>query len=153
MATVKKVKKAQDGEEVIKGSRPGLGVFKTTKERTTAGGIAKPYKYKRESIDTTGYSKGKSSYQLKTEEGEGDKTGSKATSNKSKTVSRKDVMSTLSSLKKNKMGGKVMMKRADGSVSQRGLWDNIRAAKGSGKKPTAQMLKQEKKIKSQTKKK
>ena len=48
---------------------------------------------------------------------------------------------------------KQMIKRADGSTSQRGLWDNIRAAKGSGKKPTAQMLKQEKKIKSQTKKK
>ena len=48
---------------------------------------------------------------------------------------------------------KQMIKRADGSVSQRGLWDNLRAAKGSGKKPTAQMLKQEKKIKSQTKKK
>jgi hypothetical protein len=56
--------------------------------------------------------------------------------------------------KKNmKSGGKVMMKRADGSVSQRGLWDNIRANKGSGKKPTAQMLKQEKKIKAQSKKK
>ena len=46
-----------------------------------------------------------------------------------------------------------MLKRKDGSKSKRGLWDNIRAAKGSGKKPTAQMLKQEKKIKSQSKKK
>jgi hypothetical protein len=52
-------------------------------------------------------------------------------------------------LAKKKMGG--MIKRADGSYSKRGLWDNIRANKGSGKKPTAQMLKQEKKIKSQTK--
>ena len=55
-----------------------------------------------------------------------------------------------------KNGGKMkaggMLKRADGSTSQRGLWDNIRAAKGSGKKPTAQMLKQEKKIKAKTKK-
>ena len=42
---------------------------------------------------------------------------------------------------------KQMIKRKDGSVSQRGLWDNIRANKGSGKKPTAAMLKQEKKIK------
>jgi len=42
---------------------------------------------------------------------------------------------------------KQMIKRADGSVSQRGLWDNIRANAGSGKKPTAEMLKQEKKIK------
>lgn len=48
--------------------------------------------------------------------------------------------------------GKTMLKRADGSTSQRGLWDNIRAAKGSGKKPTAAMLKQEKKIKAKTKK-
>jgi hypothetical protein len=42
---------------------------------------------------------------------------------------------------------KQMLKRKDGSVSQRGLWDNIRENKGSGKKPTSQMLKQEKKIK------
>jgi len=42
---------------------------------------------------------------------------------------------------------KQMIKRKDGSYSQRGLWDNIRANKGSGKKPTAQMLKQERKIK------
>ena len=39
-----------------------------------------------------------------------------------------------------------MIKRADGSYSQRGLWDNIRANKGSGKKPTKEMLAQEKKI-------
>ena len=49
-----------------------------------------------------------------------------------------------------KAGG--MIKRADGSFSKRGLWDNIRANKGSGKKPTAAMLKQEKKIKAKTKK-
>lgn len=40
-----------------------------------------------------------------------------------------------------------MIKRADGSKSQRGLWDNIRDNKGSGKKPTPEMIKQEKKIK------
>lgn len=45
-----------------------------------------------------------------------------------------------------KKGGE-MIKRADGSYSQRGLWDNIRANKGSGKEPTKEMLKQEKKIK------
>ena len=44
-----------------------------------------------------------------------------------------------------KNGG--MIKRADGSYSKRGLWDNIRANKGSGKKPTPQMLEQERKIK------
>jgi hypothetical protein len=47
---------------------------------------------------------------------------------------------------------KQMLKRKDGSTSQRGLWDNIRANKGSGKKPTAEMLKQEKKIKAKSKK-
>ena len=60
-------------------------------------------------------------------------------------------------LMKQKSGGKTkmkaggMLKRADGSYSKRGLWDNIRANKGSGKKPTAAMLKQEKKIKAKTK--
>jgi hypothetical protein len=39
-----------------------------------------------------------------------------------------------------------MIKRADGSYSQRGLWDNIRANKGSGKEPTKEMLAQERKI-------
>lgn len=45
---------------------------------------------------------------------------------------------------------KQMIKRKDGSYSQRGLWDNIRAKKGSGKKPTPEMLKQEKKIKAES---
>jgi len=45
-----------------------------------------------------------------------------------------------------------MIKRADGSTSKRGLWDNIRKNKGSGKKPTKQMLVQEKKIKAKSKK-
>ena len=44
-----------------------------------------------------------------------------------------------------------MIKRADGSYSKRGLWDNIRANKGSGKKPTAEMLKQERKIRANEK--
>jgi hypothetical protein len=48
-------------------------------------------------------------------------------------------------LKYGKYGG--MIKRADGSYSRRGLWDNVRANKGSGKKPTKQMLEQERKIK------
>tara|TARA_R110002012_G_scaffold321145_1_gene547777 strand:+ start:3001 stop:3141 length:141 start_codon:yes stop_codon:yes gene_type:complete len=40
-----------------------------------------------------------------------------------------------------------LIKRKDGSYSERGLWDNIRAARGSGKKPSKQMIKQIKKIK------
>jgi hypothetical protein len=47
--------------------------------------------------------------------------------------------------------GGQMIRRADGSYSRRGLWDNIRANKGSGKKPTKQMLKQESKIRAQEK--
>ena len=46
-----------------------------------------------------------------------------------------------------------LLKRKDGSMSKRGLWDNIRENKGSGKKPTKAMIGQEKKIKSKTKKK
>jgi hypothetical protein len=42
---------------------------------------------------------------------------------------------------------KKMIKRKDGSYSKHGLWDSIRENKGSGKKPTKEMLKQEKKIK------
>jgi hypothetical protein len=66
----------------------------------------------------------------------------------------------LKKLANQKNGGKVtkkpmksggMIKRADGHYSKRGLWDNIRANKGSGKKPTPQMLKQEKKIKAKSK--
>jgi len=43
--------------------------------------------------------------------------------------------------------GGEMIKRADGSYSQRGLWDNIRANRGSGKEPTKEMLAQERRIK------
>ena len=86
-----------------------------------------------------------------------------ATGNYSKMLGAKPKAKTLKSLgstaeskmeavkgkKPMKAGG--MLKRADGSYSKRGLWDNIRANKGSGKKPTAAMLKQERKIKSKTK--
>jgi hypothetical protein len=44
------------------------------------------------------------------------------------------------------MAKKDLIKRADGSYSPRGLWDNLRANAGSGKKPTKEMLAQEKKI-------
>lgn len=45
-----------------------------------------------------------------------------------------------------------LLKRKDGSKSRRGLWDNIRENKGSGNKPTKEMLKQEKKILAKKKK-
>jgi hypothetical protein len=47
--------------------------------------------------------------------------------------------------------GGEMMKRADGSYSKRGLWDNIRDNAGSGRKPTKEMLDQEAKIKANKK--
>lgn len=59
--------------------------------------------------------------------------------------------------KKAKSGG--MIKRADGSYSKRGLWDNLRSKAAQNKKtgakpkaPTKAMLTQEKKIKAKTKK-
>lgn len=45
-----------------------------------------------------------------------------------------------------KEDGGEMIRRADGSYSQRGLWDNIRDNAGSGKKPTKEMLEQERRI-------
>lgn len=54
-------------------------------------------------------------------------------------------------LQDNQMAKGGMIKRADGSYSRRGLWDNIRANKGSGRKPTRAMLKQEAKIKAEEK--
>lgn len=47
--------------------------------------------------------------------------------------------------------GGEMIKRADGSYSRRGLWDNIRDNRGSGKEPTKEMLEQERKIKANKK--
>ena len=65
-------------------------------------------------------------------------------------ANKKALINPADSLRTRKNGG--MLKRADGSYSKRGLWDNIRANKGSGKKPTKQMLVQEKKIKAKSKK-
>lgn len=47
---------------------------------------------------------------------------------------------------------KPMIKRKDGSYSQRGLWDNIRANKGSGKKVTKSLRDAEKKVNAKSKK-
>lgn len=45
-----------------------------------------------------------------------------------------------------------MAKKLNKLGVENSLWNNIRAAKGSGKKPTSAMLKQEKKIKAKSKK-
>jgi len=65
-------------------------------------------------------------------------------------ANKKALTNPADSLRTRKNGG--MLKHADGSYSKRGLWDNIRANKGSGKKPTKQMLVQEKKINAKSKK-
>jgi hypothetical protein len=131
MAIVKKVKKAQTGETLspdyrnIKGK--GWDAFKTPTAKDSAD-YKKGFEKK---------IKGKNLEQYPSPTGaevRGYNEAAKRTTPKAK-------------------AGKEMIKRADGSTSQRGLWDNIRAAKGSGKKPTAQMLKQERKIKASSKKK
>ena len=73
-------------------------------------------------------------------------------------LQKKGAMPASGIKKKFKGGGKEMLTRADGSRSRRGLWDNIRAAAKRnkaagkpGKKPTAAMLKQERKIKAKGK--
>lgn len=90
----------EKNKEIIKGSKTGLGIFRTEKERTTVGSVVKPFKYTRTSIDTAGYSKGKPQYDLKTQEGEGDLTGYRVKSNSSKKVSIKEIPSILKSMKK-----------------------------------------------------
>ena len=60
-----------------------------------------------------------------------------------KAAQRQEVIDSRS---QNPMAKGGMIKRADGSYSKRGLWDNIRDNRGSGKKPTKQMLEQERKI-------
>jgi hypothetical protein len=53
-----------------------------------------------------------------------------------------------SEIEEKRKGGE-MIRRKDGSYSRRGLWDNIRENRGSGKKPTREMLEQERKIKNE----
>ena len=80
-----------------------------------------------------------------------------AKSNNNKKIIKDSENKAIQKLIQKKAGG--MIKRADGSSSKRGLWDNIRAAAKKnkaagkpGKKPTKQMLVQEKKIKAKSKK-
>jgi hypothetical protein len=72
-------------------------------------------------------------------------------------ISKAAAKESKADFKKKKNGG--MIKRADGSMSRRGLWDNLRSKATQNKKtgakpkaPTKAMLTQEKKIKAKTKK-
>lgn len=137
MATVKKiVKKAQYGESVYKDTK---GVNVVTKTNTKDGP-----RYYKTTAPTDKNAREMNLFNIRNRP---------ADSTRAKDIDPID-LKKLSGMKNGgkAKSGKQMMKRADGSTSQRGLWDNIRAAKGSGKKPTAAMLKQEKKIKAKTKK-
>jgi len=145
-----KVKKAQDG------------VFaKPMKFKTTNYGVVKG---KAKSPDGSYKTKVTS---IPTEEGNVTYIGKKRTlkgvlkgADKKPTLAKikEDKEGRVTSVERYRSGGKQMLKRKDGSVSQRGLWDNIRAAAKKnkaagkpGKKPTAAMLKQERKIKAKSK--
>jgi hypothetical protein len=139
--TVKKaVKKAQSGEYITKDSKGNYS--RLNKYKTDAGD--RYYRSTSKDLQLTGEMNNMSSSRRS------------ADSVRYSTLSprEKKVMDEQRNGGKTKAkAGKQMIKRADGSYSQRGLWDNIRAAKGSGKKPTAAMLKQERKIKLTSKKK
>ena len=132
MATVKKikkVKKAQDG-----------GEYKTM-EDVTRGGLFDNNKYVSEDGNYKMKFKGGDIVQRRTLKGF--LKGAPKAAGKMELKSGGKVTKA--------KAGKQMIKRADGSTSQRGLWDSLRENKGSGKKPTAAMLKQEKKIKAKKK--
>jgi hypothetical protein len=128
---MRKIKKYQPGGS-IKGNVPKGVKVDTSK---VIKGMNKMMNPKKKDVDLSAPGKGMME-ELK-------KKGSMPASQKN--IGRKGIK-----VKKAK-GGKEMIKRADGSYSQRGLWDNIRANRGSGKKPTAAMLKQERKIKAKGK--
>jgi hypothetical protein len=130
MATVKKMKKAQNGKEI-----------------QTMGDATKVSANKSKYVSEDG------NYKMKFKGGDDNSAPTSAVQRRTLKGFLKGAPKAAGKMKLKSGGkvGKTMLKRADGSTSQRGLWDNIRAAKGSGKKPTAQMLKQEKKIKAKTK--
>jgi hypothetical protein len=127
MATVKKAVKAQSGKDVPKGYVRGEMTNRLYKKEDMA-------KHQSDMADALDRQAGLGKYAPK----------------KNPAIKNNPLKEKAVPKKKMKEGG--MLKRADGSYSKRGLWDNIRANKGSGKKPTAAMLKQEKKINAKTKK-
>jgi len=140
MATVKKVKKAQSG--VTEKDNKGVYTY------TVKGNTSKGPRYYSGKSPVMGTAMNMAKLKLRREGADSLRSESIDPRIKKEMDQQKKGGVTKKPKAKN---GKQMIKRADGSYSQRGLWDNIRANKGSGKKPTAQMLKQEKKIKAKTK--
>ena len=109
-------------KKIIKGKRyPGIGTFKTEKTRTTSGGLLKPYEFTTQSMDTTGYSKGKQNFKLVTTKGTGDLTGGKIKSKSVKSVSRNNVPSTLKKLENRKSGGVIKSKKKNNGKNKRNI--------------------------------
>jgi len=115
--------------------------------------IKKAQKGVRATADSTKYYKDQEKvFKTLARSEKGDTEVSKFNKNFFETASGKAISDQLRQSRKGKPGydanGNPLKKqKTGGSTSQRGLYDNIRANKGSGKKPTAQMLKQERKIK------
>lgn len=143
-----KIKKAQKGEQVTKPTYKNLRMGVNAQNSEGLGYVKERKPTKEDSAAYRfGYGRG-----LKGEkEYPGEPSVQKMGRWEGQNAVKKKKMKSGGTVSKAK-AGKEMIKRADGSVSQRGLWDNIRENKGSGKKPTAQMLKQEKKIKAKSKK-
>lgn len=137
MATIKKVKKAQFGSLVKGLAKSAVKTAEKDAVKTIEQQQAK--KALQKAIAKRTSPKTKPSYLDEFDMPESKSKGSVMTKK----------LEANNKVNKYKSGG--MLKRADGSYSKRGLWDNIRANKGSGKKPTAAMLKQEKKIKAKSK--
>jgi len=159
MATVKKIKKVQDGRIL----KPNYSNIKGTGWESLKTPTSKDSSDYREGFDTK--LKGENIKQYPSPSGAKVRGYNEASRRNQEIIDQKTAKSlkekeknSYSNERANKVVGKTsmksggMLKRADGSYSKRGLWDNIRANKGSGKKPTSAMLKQERKIKAKTKK-
>ena len=138
---MKKILKAQGGYKSRTVERNPEGTYKMiTKSKTTARGESNSMKEKR---TLKGVMKG------------APKKSSSALNNPMFDL---EVEKAMSQERFKARGGKQMMKRADGSTSQRGLWDNLRKKAAQNKKtgakpkaPTKAMLTQERKIKAKGK--
>lgn len=187
MATVKKVKKYQNSGPAVKASSDKTRVTsrnyvaedrikaKKAKDAKDAADLEKRSVSRqsyysngepayRLSADTTGYSKGKQSFPGIIRTGKSSYYDKKTTFSREKVdniiknpIGSKEIFKKGGNMTKAK-SGKQMIKRADGTYSQRGLWDNLRSKaaknKASGAKPkapTKAMLTQEKKIKAKGK--
>lgn len=148
------IKKSQNGEKlkpVISGPYSVKKYLKTKNPKSNFN--IKGEKTNLE-IDTTGYSAGKKTFrglETSTKPGKSRPVGIKANRD-----AITDAINKGTNKAKMKAGG--MIKRADGSMSRRGLWDNLRSKAAQNKKtgakpkaPSKAMLTQEKKIKAKGK--